>query len=266
MNTTSRTNSIALASLVGLFQIPSATAAPGDTALVVRSPSSSTATELSLRQSISIDGRTQSNLSLLVSGNGRYVVFRSTAPNLVATDRNLSEDIFLFDRTTDTTSRIANPRTCTKARSPSYLLTDAAVSSTGRYVLWAVEEPCGDIELETTSLGRFDRQTNTRKVSSDSGFARRYRTVRFSGDENLIVFDREDNVYGQIWLDDIVSGQIKQISGAVGADPIGDSHSPSINADGSVIAYASEAGNLVPNDTNGVADVFVYRSATGQSV
>jgi Tol biopolymer transport system component len=242
MNTTSSISSIALSTLLGLSQISSAMAAPGNTSLVVPSPSSSTATELSLDP--------------FISANGRFVVFRSTAPNLVGTDTNLLADIFLFDRTTDTTTRIANPRTCTEAKSPTYSLSDAAVSSTGRYVLWGIREPCGDIHDETTSLVLLDRQTNTRKVL-DKGVERRYRNISFSADENLIVFNKD---FEAILLYDISSGQIKLIS-----DAVGEESSPSINADGSVIAYASLASDLVPNDTNGVADIFVYRSATGQT-
>ncbi len=33
---------------------------------------------------------------------------------------------------------------------------------------------------------------------------------------------------------------------------------PSISADGRYVAFNSAASNLVPDDTNGVADVFVY--------
>lgn len=43
---------------------------------------------------------------------------------------------------------------------------------------------------------------------------------------------------------------IKQLGGA--------SVKPSISADGRYIAYASNAINLVPDDTNGIADIFVY--------
>lgn len=43
----------------------------------------------------------------------------------------------------------------------------------------------------------------------------------------------------------------------------GVSSGPSITGDGRMAAYDSEAGNLVPGDTNGVADVFVRDLATG---
>src|SRR5213592_4502553 len=39
----------------------------------------------------------------------------------------------------------------------------------------------------------------------------------------------------------------------------GDSYSPSVSADGSVVAFASDAANLVAGDLNDLSDVFVWR-------
>ncbi|MDB5307932.1 MAG: repeat-associated core domain protein [Gemmataceae bacterium] len=41
------------------------------------------------------------------------------------------------------------------------------------------------------------------------------------------------------------------------------SSAPSISADGQLVAFASDADNLVPNDTNGQPDAFVYDRGTG---
>src|SRR5207248_260253 len=38
---------------------------------------------------------------------------------------------------------------------------------------------------------------------------------------------------------------------------------PSISADGQLVAFVSNADNLVPNDTNGLPDAFVYNRTTG---
>jgi hypothetical protein len=51
--------------------------------------------------------------------------------------------------------------------------------------------------------------------------------------------------------------------GLDGADPNGASGSPAISADGRLVAFASEASNLVAGDTNGVADVFVRDTCIG---
>jgi hypothetical protein len=42
-----------------------------------------------------------------------------------------------------------------------------------------------------------------------------------------------------------------------------DSRSPAVSSDGTIVAYYSFASNLVPGDTNGDADVFVYDRTTG---
>jgi RHS repeat-associated protein len=56
---------------------------------------------------------------------------------------------------------------------------------------------------------------------------------------------------------DLVDPSLQGISG------IKDSSAPSISADGQLIAFASNADNLVPNDANGHADAFVYNRTTG---
>ena len=45
----------------------------------------------------------------------------------------------------------------------------------------------------------------------------------------------------------------------------GSSNSPSISADGRFVAFASEATNLIPDDTNGVTGIFVHDRLTGET-
>src|SRR5215813_10108860 len=52
----------------------------------------------------------QSNFSIsdpVLSANGRYVAFYSTASNLVPDDTNNAEDVFVRDQQTGTTSRVS---------------------------------------------------------------------------------------------------------------------------------------------------------------
>ncbi|MGA8278188.1 MAG: hypothetical protein WB784_08345, partial [Rhodanobacteraceae bacterium] len=53
-------------------------------------------------------------------------------------------------------------------------------------------------------------------------------------------------------------------TGMNGAPLDGESESPSLSADGTLMAFCSAATNLVPDDTNGARDVFVRTVATGQ--
>jgi hypothetical protein len=46
----------------------------------------------------------------------------------------------------------------------------------------------------------------------------------------------------------------------------GDSDSPDISPDGRFVAYRSAASNLIPNDSNGVPDVFLWDRVTGATI
>ena len=66
--------------------------------------------------------------------------------------------------------------------------------------------------------------------------------------------------------DDDVSfaGDIERVSiSSAGIQANGDSEEPSISSDGFIIAFISEATNLVPGDTNASQDVFVHDLDTG---
>src|SRR5262249_1290315 len=49
-----------------------------------------------------------------------------------------------------------------------------------------------------------------------------------------------------------------------GNSGLGVSSAPSISADGQRIVFESDAPNLVPGDTNGTTDVFLYDRGTGR--
>ncbi len=69
--------------------------------------------------------------SAVISADGRYVVFRSDASNLVANDTNSQPDIFVHDRDTGTTTRVSVDSSGTEGDAAS----DAPdISADGRYV------------------------------------------------------------------------------------------------------------------------------------
>jgi Tol biopolymer transport system component len=65
-------------------------------------------TSTTVRASITIDGQpnTSSTSGVAMTADGRYVLFSSGAPNLVADDTNNTRDIFLRDLQTGTTTRV----------------------------------------------------------------------------------------------------------------------------------------------------------------
>lgn len=116
-----------------------------------------------------------------------------------------------------------------------------------------------------------DRQTGeTTLVSVASDGTRANDLSRYpdiSDDGRLVVFESwatnlvpdSGSAMDDIFLHDRLTGETIQISRAPdGSQSNGGSGTPSISADGRYIAFPSYASNLVPNDTNGVADVFVH--------
>jgi Tol biopolymer transport system component len=92
------------------------------------------------------------------------------------------------------------------------------------------------------------------------------RYVAFSSwADNLVPNDTNDDP--DIFVRDLQTGTTRLVSVASdGPQADGPSFTPSISADGDVIAFRSDATNLVANDTEGHADVFVHTMSTGQTI
>lgn len=94
-------------------------------------------------------------------------------------------------------------------------------------------------------------------ISSDG------RSVAFqSGAWNLVPGDT--NATGDVFVRDRQSGITTRVSvSSSGAQDNGLSTDAAISADGRVVAFASNASNLVPGDTNGTWDIFVHDREAG---
>ena len=103
-----------------------------------------------------------------LSGNGRYVAFESTAPNLVKGDKNGQKDVFVHDRKTGRTKRVSVRSNGAEANNES---DKPALSADGRYVAFGSEAgPLvkGDTN-EKVDVFVHDRKTRkTRRVSRHS--------------------------------------------------------------------------------------------------
>lgn len=78
-----------------------------------------------------------------------------------------------------------------------------------------------------------------------------------SGASNLVPGD--SNGLEDIFVRDMQEGKTIRVNvSSNGEQAAGRSSTPSISADGRYVAFISEASNLVPNDTNSVADVFLH--------
>ena len=96
-------------------------------------------------------------------------------------------------------------------------------------------------------------------ISDDGQF------VVFGSDATNLVSD-DTNGVGDIFVHDRQTGQTTRVSVASdGSEANGGSASPAISGDGRFIAFYSDASNLVSNDTNGCADIFVHDNQTGET-
>jgi len=68
-----------------------------------------------------------------ISGNGRFVVFSSQATNLVGSDTNANYDVFIRDRTTNTTRLVSMSSAEVQGEAASY---DPRITSGGRFVVF----------------------------------------------------------------------------------------------------------------------------------
>lgn len=209
-----------------------------------------------------------------INEDGRFVAFDSLATNLVPGDTNGSWDTFVHDRLTATTTRVSVTSTGGQASNSSYF---PSISDDGNWVgfySFASDLVPGDTNAAQDCFVH-DRSTGaTTRVSVDSaGVEGIFDSAApvVSGDGSVVVFFStapnlvagDTNVAGDIFLHDIASGTTERVSLAnSGAEAAGQSNSPDVSADGSVVAFTSFASNLVAGDTNFLQDVFV-RDAFG---
>jgi hypothetical protein len=210
-----------------------------------------------------------------ISEDGRYVAFSSLSSNLVAGDTNGEQDIFVFDRDTDTIEMIA-PGTV----GGSY---NTDITDDGRYVAFhSYAEDIVDGGPSTfdsyPSIFVWDRNTDTVEDISVSDLAVDGNATseypKISGDGRYVAFYSEStnlvsgdtNGVGDIFLYDRDTNDIEMISvsneGEIGNDYSNEDYSGiDFSSDGAYVVFSSEATNLVDDDTNSTFDVFVYSLA-----
>ncbi len=205
-----------------------------------------------------------------LSADGRYVAFMSYASTLVAGDTNGAADIFVRDRQAGTTERVSVATNGAQANSDSN--DRPAISADGRYVAFSSDATnliAGDTN-GTTDVFVHDRQTGTTErvsvatnasqansaslspaISSDG------RCVAFlSIATNLVAGDTDGCM--DVFVHDRLTGVTERASIAADGSQAGlTSDSPAISGDGRLVAFRSDASNLVPFDTNGWGDIFV---------
>jgi len=164
--------------------------------------------------------------SPVLSADGTKLIFVSEADNLVPDDNNGKADVFFKDLNTGTISLVSTTASGEQGNDAS---TRPAISADGHYVAFA------------------------------------------SAASNFLADDANGHI-PDIFVKDMFTGALTLVSSSSGGEQansanqedIAGSFDPSISADGRLIAFASTASNLVPDDTNRAFDVFIKDMLAGE--
>ena len=249
-----------------------------------------TQTSLTTRVSVASNGTQgsgDSGTTGAISANGRFITFTSTASNLVSTDTNGVQDIFLHDTLTGVTSLISKTSSGVQGDRPSYR---PSISSDGRYVVFNSEannlapgdnNTFFDVFLHDTFTGQttlVSRSSQGISGTRDSLYPKITPDGKYiifqSNANNLVVGDVNNFCpvyYGalykscyDIFLYEVGTQKMTLVSlSSDGTQGNKASTRPSFSSDSRYIVFLSEADNLVSGDTNGQDDIFFRDLQTG---
>ena len=226
-----------------------------------------------------------------MSPNGRYVVIKSNATNLVSEDANGSYEFYLKDVKTGTIRKISVALDGGEANQANDVNDRVDISANGRYVAfssWASNlvaqdtNNASDVFIRDMKTGITSRVSVGLDGTSNSGsggapsISDNGKRVAFeSSSADLVPNDTNNN--RDVFVRDLKTLSTTRVSvssDGVQSDPPpppGGSPSTSarysydaeISGNGKAVAFTSYATNLVPNDTNSGSDVFLHTLKTG---
>lgn len=240
--------------------------------------------------------------SPMMSCDGRYVLFLSQAQNLASGSfgTGTTTNLFLRDLQLGTTYALTSssivPAVSSTAMTPDghyvAFIGEIAVSSSSYLYVWdslqaklvytnttpglvrVAISPDGQRLAYSTTTGLFiaDRANPSNNATVGTGRFSTQWGWNFSADGSFLVYETsaalvaiDTNGLKDVYLYNVLTQSNLLISQNLIGTGAGDgpSDSPVISPDGRFVAYRSAADNLVPDDTNGVPDVFIYDRASG---
>jgi Tol biopolymer transport system component len=197
-----------------------------------------------------------------ISGDGRYVVFDSTATNLVPNDTNGVSDVFLRDLQASTTLRVSVSSSGVPGNRAS---TSPSVSADGRYVAFT-SDATNFVNNVQSGLYVHDRLTGRTRYLRGTAYGS-CGWPRISGDARYVAFECSwqhpdwDFGYGKRngYLFELETDRVYSVvRGALHDNRITD-----ISEDGRYIAYHTQL-RAVAEDTNRMWDAYVWDRQTLQ--
>ena len=210
--------------------------------------------------------------------SGQFITFESTADNLVANDTNRKKDIFVYDRDLDDAKLVSVSETGVQSNGHSHSPVISADAQTVVFVSSATNLVNKQVPvvsgLYTSDLasGQIESVNFDLEVSQNTMRGGFVEEPDVSGDGRFIVFTSflpltDDSItsgIGNLFLYDRSTKDTVLVSkGVEGVAADGRSEAPSISDDGRWIVFSSRAKNLIENDMNNGADIFLYDRLNG---
>jgi hypothetical protein len=219
------------------------------------------------------------SLNPTISLDGRYIVYESFADNLTVGSAPTAKQIYLYDIDQKVTILISKDASGNPGNDTSQ---DASISFNGKFVVYTSRAsniindgyvPSGDylqVFLFNTLTGQTTRvNTSSSGVPGDGNDGSLAKAV-VSADGRFVMFSDtagnlisgDTNGKSDIYIKDTISSNIVRVSKKPGGpEADGGSFGPTFarttyNSDVGRCTYASNADNLVSNDTEGKSDVF----------
>lgn len=193
-----------------------------------------------------------------LSSDGRWLAFASTATDALAPGHDINpwSKVYLYDRETATVRPVSMDPEYRNGTTYSDRKSGApTISADGRWIAFVSEATnlTADSPQDGLSVFLYDRETSTTRWVSSLG--PRVLGSMITGSWVSLSADGHWLAYGSdsVYVYDRTTGQSEFL--AAGREP-------SISADGRYVAFTSSDSHLVPCDTNGLDDVFVFDRLT----
>ena len=201
-----------------------------------------------------------------ISGDGRWIVFRSDATNLVTDDNNGEWDAFVRDRETGRTERVSVSSSGEEGNGSTYhnAMANPQVSADGRYVVFSscASNLSADDDDELLDAFWHDRRTGRTTLLSGvvEGDVAGFPTI--SRDGRYVTFDSQPfdkpntTEFSDVYWHDTLSGATSFVTlTPFGTDSSG--WTGTISADGKAVLFVSSDRHL--GRTGGLDNTFLYR-------